>query len=615
VVEAVVILATSLAPIDWVFLIWFLAVSLGVGLYYARRAGRNLSEYFVSGRDLPWWALGTSMVATTFSADTPLAVTGYVTAGGIAKNWIWWSFLAGGTLTVFLFSRWWRRASITTEVELIAIRYDGAAARFLRGFKAVYLGLVLNSIVIGWVTVAMGQIVEAVFDVPKVVALGSLIALALVYTATSGLWGVVATDVLQFAMAMVGSILLAVLCVHQVGGLGALVERVAALEAEHQRQILPLFPTTWQDGFAASVLVLALVNWWAVYYPGAEPGGGGYVAQRMLAARDERHARAGTLWFIFAHYVMRPWPWILVGLCAMALRPEILAAPDLQKAGEQAYPAMFAYLPVGLLGLVVAAFFAAFLSTITTQLNLAASYLVNDLWLPFCARRPDDERSSVRVARLSVVLVTVVGSLVAWSMGSVGGGWTMLMDLTAGTGLVLILRWLWWRVNAWSEISAMLASAVAFALFRQSRVGDELVAALLGSTQHPLDASVRLLATVAFATAALVVVTLCTRPVRGEVLEAFYRRVRPAGWWAPVARAAGLGPAPWRRDLAMWIAATAFVLGSLFGIGSALLLRGGAALGYGALALTGGAALWYLLRTEPDCAATARGHRSGSAAG
>ena len=599
------IAAVELGTWDWIFLVWFLAVTLGVGLWYARRASRNLTEYFVSGRDLPWWMLGTSMVATTFAADTPLVVAGFILAFGVAKNWVWWCFLVGGTLTVFVFSRWWRRSGVTTEIELMALRYDGRAASFLRGFKAVYLGVVLNSIIIGWVTNAMGQIVEHVFDVPKVVSLGILFSVTLGYAALSGLWGVVAADVLQFAMAMVGAVLLAVLCVQEAGGLDALVDKIGAIEAESGREILALFPTDWQGAFGATVLIMVMVNWWAVYYPGAEPGGGGYIVQRMLAAKDERHARAGTLWYIFAHYVLRPWPWVLVGLAAMVLAPEFLAWPGMsaeeraaqpELAPERAYPAMFEYLPVGLLGLVVASFFAAFMSTITTQLNLAASYLVNDLYLPLRGEKADSDRGQVLVARLAVVLVTIIGCTVAWILDSVHEGWTVMWNMTAGIGLVLILRWLWWRVNAWSEIAAMLGSASAFVFLWCTDSGEDLVMRLADGDEG-LAGSIKLLFAVVISTVVWFITTLCTRPVASDKLEAFYTQVRPGGWWGPVARATGLPPTSMARDLAMWGVSTVFVLGALLGIGSAL-LGGEATLWFLGASVMGGGTLWWLLRGE-----------------
>ncbi len=563
--------ALELSGWDWAFIGWFLAVTLGIGLYYSKRASAGLSEYFLSGRKLPWWALGTSMVATTFAADTPIAVAGFVVAAGVAKNWVWWSFLFGGTLTVFVFSRWWRRAEVVTEIELIDRRYDGGAARALRGFKAIYLGLVLNAITFGWVTNAMVNVCEVVFDIRPALALAVLLALTFVYTMLSGLWGVVATDVLQFAMALLGAILLAVLSVVEVGGLGELVRRVGELDPA----TLEIFPTGWGT-LSMTVSILVLVNWWAVYYPGAEPGGGGYVTQRMSAALDEDHARKGTLWFIFAHYAVRPWPWIIVGLAAIALEPrffeyarlgEGVAPPaDLDEFHQdKAYPYMFQFLPVGILGLVVASFLAAFMSTITTTLNLSASYLVNDFYLPF-VRRGDDERGRVLVARVAVAVVAAVGSIVAWQMTSVAAGWGVLMQLTAGTGPVLILRWLWWRVNAWSEISAMIASAIAF-IFARVGVGEWLAQ----TTGGPKD-ELQLVFIAATSVAVWVPVTFATQPASRAKLRAFYERVRPGGWWSSVPDECQLPRTLLGRELRMWIASTAMIFGALLGLGSLLLL-------------------------------------------
>ncbi|MHC5066112.1 MAG: sodium:solute symporter family protein [Planctomycetota bacterium] len=581
---------------DWTFMIWFLLVTCGVGFFYARRASKNLSEYFLSGRKLPWWALGTSMVATTFAADTPIVIAGWVASGGVARNWLWWSFLFGGTLTVFLFARWWRRSKVYTEVELVALRYEGRPASILRGFKALYLGLILNAIIFGWVTMAMGQVVEQVFAVDRWVALGILLGVTLIYSMLSGLWGVVAADVLQFVVAMLGAIILAVLSVAEVGGLEALVQRVGELGSEQGRDILTIIPSGW-DAFTLAVMILILVNWWAVYYPGAEPGGGGYVAQRMFAAKDENHARAGTLWFILAHYVLRPWPWILVGLCAIALEPRFLSGQtEGEFAAEGAYPFMFQVLPVGMLGLVVASFIAAFMSTITTTLNLSASYLVNDFYLPFIARDDASERQKVMVSRFTVALVTAAGCAMTLILESAGGGWELLMELTAGTGLVLILRWLWWRVNAWSEISAMLASAGTF-LWTQSAAGQEFLTEWAGGSAD-LEPRLRLLLVIAVATPIWILVTFLTKPVSMDKLQTFYRLVHPGGAWAPVAQAADMKPAPMGGDLLLWIVSSVTIFGFLLGIGSALFLQMTSASLFLGLGVLGGLALYRLMKKE-----------------
>ncbi len=585
----------TLGTWDWIFLVWFLLVTTGVGLYYSKRAGKDLAEYFVSGRNLTWWALGTSMVATTFASDTPLVVSGFVIDDGIARNWLWWSLLFGGTLTVFVFSRLWRRSRVMTEIELISRRYDGKAAHLLRGFKAAYLGLFMNAIIFGWVTLAMSHVLEVVFSIRPEISIGILLLIAIAYTFLAGLWGVVAADVLQFSMAIIGSILLAVLTVAEVGGLGALVDGIKQLEAAEGREILALFPRDWTV-LTGLVLVPLLFNWWAVYYPGAEPGGGGWVAQRMLAAKDENHARAGTLWFTIAHYVLRPWPWILVALAAMILEPRFLSHEVYGDAfvSEKAYPTMFRVLPVGILGLVVASFFAAFISTITSVLNLSASYLVNDLYLPFLARGKPSNAHQVRVARGAVVLVGVIGVGVTWILESAGEGWTLVIGLTAGTGLVLLMRWLWWRVNAWSEISAMLASAV-FSLLLGTNRGARLLQDLFGPD---LGADMQVPLVVGLTTLVWIVATYMTRPVDTEKLTEFFTDIRPGGFWGPVESATGLRPSPLGHDLWLWITSSALVFGGLFGVGSALLLDVTSATVFLGLAALGGVLTWSGMKKE-----------------
>jgi len=441
----------------------------------------------------------------------------------------------------------------------------------------------------------MGVVLQTVFGVDRAVALAILIALTVVYAAVSGLWGVVATDVIQFAMAMVGAILMAALAVAQVGGLGALTERVQALGAERGRDLLAMLPTQW-DAFAASVAILAFVNWWAVYYPGAEPGGGGYVAQRMLAARDEKEARSGTLWFLFAHYALRSWPWILTALAAAILEPRFLdGAPGYE--AEHAYPWMFRLLPVGMLGLVVASFFAAYMSTITTMLNLAASFLVQDFLLPIAPRR--SRRTEIALARGTVVFVCAAGCVVAWSLESAGEGWEVIMELTAGSGLVLILRWLWWRVNAWSEIAAMVASAVGYFLANRTAVGREIVARL-GGGDAELTRNMRLLLIVGYTTVVWVAVTLATAPTSRATLVEFYRRVRPGGVWGTVPEEAGLPRVRLRRELAMWGASTLLILGALLGVGAGLLGKPVAGVAWLTTAVAGWIALRALVRGERE---------------
>ena len=444
-----------LAAVDWIFIAWYLALSIGIGLYYSKRAGKSISEYFLSGRNLPWWLLGTSMVATSFSSDTPLAVTGIVVKDGVAGNWLWWNFMLGGALTVLFFAHLWRRAEVVTEVEFIDVRYSGRPARFLRGFKALYLGIPVSAITFGWVTLAMVRIIQAVFGTNGIAALAICLGLTVLYTTLSGLWGVVATDMLLFGVAMAGSVILSVVSVEQAGGIGALVEAVKAAGATNGKDYLSVFPPLGQ-ALPLAFFVAVFVQWWAVYYPGAEPGGGGWSAQRMLAAKDPRHAVQGTLWYTIANYVLRPWPWILTALAAMVVFPGLTGATPGEM--EAAYPRMIAFVPKGVAGIIVASLIAAFMSTIESIVNLAGSYLLNDFYRPF-VRKDASEKHYVAASRVMVLLVSLLGAGFSVVLGSVKMGWQLVMELSAGIGLVLLLRWYWWRISAWSEIAALGASA------------------------------------------------------------------------------------------------------------------------------------------------------------
>src|SRR5512143_760428 len=444
-----------LATVDWLFIAWYFVLSIAIGLYYAKRAGRSVSEYFVSGRSLPWWLLGTSMVATTFSSDTPLAVTGIVIKDGVSGNWFWWNFMFGGALTVLFFAHLWRRAEVMTEVEFIDIRYSGRPARFLRGFKALYLGIPVSCITFGWVTLAMVKIIQTVFHTSGVTALAICLSLTIFYTTLSGLWGVVATDMLLFGVAMLGSIILSVVSVEKAGGIGALVEAVKNAGAGTGKDYLSVLPPLGK-ALPLTFFVALFVQWWAVYYPGAEPGGGGWSAQRMLAAKDPAHAVKGTLWFTVANYVLRPWPWILTALAALVVFPGLTAASPGEMEG--AYPRMIGFLPKGLAGIIIASLFAAFMSTIESIVNLSGSFLLNDFYRPF-VRRNASEKHYVLVSRLLVLVVALLGTGFSYVLGSVKMGWQLIMELSGGIGLVLLLRWYWWRINAWSEIAALGASA------------------------------------------------------------------------------------------------------------------------------------------------------------
>ena len=470
----------QLTALDWTVIAAYFAFNLGIALYYARRAGGSTSEFFLSGRDVPWWLAGTSMVATTFAADTPLVVTGLVADNGIAGNWLWWSMVMSGMMTVFFYARLWRRAGVMTDIEFAELRYSGKPAAFLRGFRAMYLGIPINCIILGWVNLAMIKILQGTLDfdglaegagwanylsahynidapVSLLILVGILLFTAF-YTTISGLWGVLVTDLFQFVLKMGMVILLAVFAVNAVGGIDGLKSKIGALDAAsgHSGSRLDFFPpmdSVWMP--LITLCVYLGVNWWASWYPGAEPGGGGYVAQRIFSAKNERHGVLATLWFNVAHYALRPWPWILTALASIVLYPEL-------KDKESGYimtlmdPHIF---PTWMRGFMIAAFAAAYMSTIGTQLNWGASYVINDFYRRFMVRDAG-ERHYVIASQVVTVLLMFVSLLVTFHLGSIDGAWKLLMVTGAGTGLVLLLRWYWWRINAWSEVTAMIVAAV-----------------------------------------------------------------------------------------------------------------------------------------------------------
>src|SRR4051812_14167501 len=499
---------------DWLIIALYFVLSAGIGLAYTRKAGRSLADYFVSGRSLPWWLAGTSMVATTFAADTPLVVAGLVAKYGVAGNWLWWNGAFSGVLTVFFFSRLWRRAGVLTDVEFAELRYGGRPAAVLRGFRALYLALPINLIIMGWVTRAMVTILQISLNINPWKAAIFLFGVTALYSVFAGLWGVIVTDLFQFVFAMGGSILLAVLAVQSMGGLDVL----AAKASEHFGSteaafgVIPPLDAPWLP--ITTLLVWLSVQWWAAWYPGQEPGGGGYVVQRILSAKDERHGLLATLWFTIAHYALRPWPWILVGFVGL-LRYPALANPE-----EGYVRVMVDILPSPYKGALLAAFAAAYMSTISTHLNWGASYLVNDVYLRFL--KPNaGPRAQVMASRAATTFLMVASLVVMGFLSSVEQGWKILIGLGAGTGLVFILRWYWWRVNAWSEISAMVASFVtSIALTRWGHS--------MNDTGTP-DYAFTMLATVAVTTVVWLAVTLLTAPESNETLDRFYRRVRPGG--------------------------------------------------------------------------------------
>ncbi len=546
--------------LDWVIVLLYFILSLCVGVMYAKRAGSSMQEFFLSGRNLPWWLAGTSMVATTFAADTPLAVTELVAKNGIAGNWLWWNFVFGGMLTVFFFARLWRRAGIMTDVEFAELRYSGKPAAFLRGFRALYLGVFINAVILGWVNLAMASILEGMFGIPHdqvmiYVALSMIITAG--YSAISGLWGVAVTDAFQFALAMFGCIVLAfvVLGLPQIGGMSGLIEKLPSSSLS----FTPLLGNS--TGGAATALALSIpaffafigIQWWAAWYPGAEPGGGGYVAQRIMSAKDEKHSVFATLWFTIAHYCVRPWPWIVVGLASLILYPQL--GPDEKRLGYVL--AMRDYLPAGLKGLLVASFFAAYMSTVSSQLNWGTSYIMNDFYRRFW-RKNATEKHYVAASRIATGLMMVLSLLVTLGMNTISGAWSFIIEAGAGLGLVLILRWYWWRINAWSEISAMIAPFIAYGYVK-----------FYTDIQFPES----LFFIVGVTTVAWLAVTMMTKPSTMDTLTTFFRRIHPGGWWKPVARQvpdvrqdSGYG------KLAVdWVAGVVLVYDVLFGIGKLIL--------------------------------------------
>jgi SSS family solute:Na+ symporter len=549
-----------LQPLDWLIVLLYFTVSIAIAVYFSRRAGRSTSEFFLSGRNLPWWLAGTSMVATTFAADTPLAVTELVAKNGIAGNWLWWNFAFGGMLTVFFFARLWRRAGVMTDVEFIELRYSGKAAAFLRGFRAIYLGLFMNSIIIGWVNLAMASILQGVLGIPEsqvyLYVAGCLVLVAL-YSALSGLWGVAVTDAFQFALAMIGTVVLAIIVVNlaQIGGIAGLKEKLPNWTLQFTPVIgrgagnLPSAGSTLALSFAAFLAYIG-IQWWASWYPGAEPGGGGYVAQRMMSAKNEKHSVLATLWFTIAHYCLRPWPWILVGLASLILYPDL--GPDAKRLGY--VYAMRDFLPTGIMGLLIAAFFAAYMSTVASQLNWGTSYLINDFYRRF-VRRDAGEKHYVFLSRLVTLLVMVVSLFVTLVIDTISGAWAFIIEAGAGLGLVLILRWFWWRVNAWSEISAMVAPFFAYAYIKY-----------FTAIQFPES----LFYIVAFTTAVWLVATFVTKPTEEQTLLTFYRRIHPGGiLWNRVAAKLpeAKGDLHYLSLFLDWIAGIIVVYSVLFGIG------------------------------------------------
>ncbi len=592
--------------LDFVVIIAMLAAVFAIAAYYSRAAGKSTQEFFLSGRNLPWYIAGTAMVATTFAADTPLAVTELVARNGIAGNWLWWNMAIGGMLTVFFFAKLWRRAGIMTDVEFVELRYAGKTAAVLRGFRALYLGLFANAIVMGWVHKAMEKIfkvtIPGIDPFLLVVIAGGLIA---IYAAASGLLGTARTDSFQFVFAMLGCIVLAIIVVRlpEVGGLSGMTQKLSP-------QVVNFFPRIGEvtavgiTGGALSLTVGAFMayiglQWWSSWYPGADPGGGGYIAQRMMACKDEKNSLFATLWFNIAHYTLRPWPWILVALSALIILPRAENPAALQAENpafyEQAaqvfknpallnsdgdifqskefldfyekyentvdpgvlYPKlMLRYLPPGLLGLLIAVFLAAYMSTIASQISWGTSYLINDFYRRFI-KRDADEKHYVLISRLGIALMVIVSLVVANFLTTISGAWEFIINASAGMGAVLILRWFWWRINAWSEIAAMIAPLIIYPLAKS----------------YGLQAPITLYPVVLGTTVVWLAATFITKPVPREVLLKFYQKVHPGGvgWKAIAQQLPGVpGDSGFGRLFVSWLCGVALIYSALFGIGKVL---------------------------------------------
>ncbi|MGM0550813.1 MAG: sodium:solute symporter family protein [Bacteroidota bacterium] len=578
--------------LDWASIALYVLISLGIGLYYRKQAGKDLASFFLGGRKLPWFLAGISMVATTFAADTPLAVTELINKNGISGNWLWWNMLIGGMLTTFFFARLWRRANVLTELEFIELRYGGKRAAFLRGFKAIYLGIFINTLIISWVNIALMAIIKVMFGIPDdqlIWYVGLAMLIAATYSSLSGLLGVAVTDALQFVIAIAGSIVLAVLVVNsaEIGGLTGLKEQLPAWS-------LDFFPSIGTNGASAgkalsitlgSFLAYIGIQWWASWYPGAEPGGGGYVAQRMMSTKDEKHAIKATLFFQIAHYAIRPWPWILVALSTVILYPQL-------GAGEEKLGYVMAirdFMPPGLTGLLLVALLAAYMSTISTQLNWGASFIVNDLYKRFFRKDQADSRQEDRrlvfAGRITTLIIMVVALYITTLVENITDVWIFLLECGAGLGLVLILRWYWWRINAWSEISATLVPFGAYAVAKYSL-----------AWQFPNS----FFFTVGITTISWLVITYLTSPTPQNQLIQFCRQVRPLGAWKPIYQYASIErPTEKMRYLfANWISSVVFTYAVLFFTGKLLFLEFQAAAIWFAIALIAGTILNWGLKKQ-----------------
>jgi SSS family solute:Na+ symporter len=552
------------ATADWVIISFSIVISFLPAIFFWRRAGQSTAEFFTSGRAAPWWLIGISMVATTFSTDTPNLITNMVREQGVAENWLWWSFLLTGMLTVFVYARLWRRSGVLTDLEFYEIRYSGQAARFLRGFRAIYLGFFFNCAIIATVNLAAAKIASVVLGWPMDRTLIVCGIMTIFFASVSGLWGVLVTDSLQFTFTMSGTFAVTWFALKQpaVGGLSGLLAKVPV-------KTLALLPDFGNWSVALAVFVIPLtVQWWSVWYPGAEPGGGSYIAQRMLASKSEKDAVTGTLLFNVLHYAMRPWPWILTALASTLVFPSLhdisAAFPYVDQSligNDLAYPAMMRFLPAGFLGLVVAGTLAAYRSTVETHLNWGTSYLVHDFYRRFM-KPGKSEKHYVLVGRLTTAALMVCAGLLTYALGTAKDAFDLILSVGAGTGLIYLLRWFWWRVSAWSEIAAMASSfIVALGFFIAHKSGVDV------------PSHIALLATVGITTVVWVAATFLAPATDRATLLRFYEIVRPSGaGWAEIRAVSGATPAPdsLAQGMLGWLCGCCFVYSGLFGTGSFL---------------------------------------------
>lgn len=601
--------------IDWIIVALALVVCFFPALFFGKRAGKNTSEFFVSGRSVPWWLAGLSMVATTFSSDTPNLVTDIVRRNGVAGNWVWWAFVLTGVATVFFYARLWRRSGVMTDLEFYEIRYSGKAAGFVRGFRSVYLGLFFNCMIMATVNLAACKIAGILFGLDRWQTLAAVGILNVVFATHSGLWGVLVIDMVQFFIKMTAVIAAAYFAVQlpQVGGLSGMVEKLSVLKGPNginYLNVLPDFTSNWDIAVAVFIMPIA-VQWWAVWYPGAEPGGGSYIAQRMLASKSEKDALGAVLFFNVAHYVLRPWPWILVGLCSIIVYPQL---SDIQQAfptldptllgHDIAYPAMLKFLPVGFIGLMVGGLIAANSSTILTHLNWGASYLVHDFYRRFI-RRDADEHHYVMAGRVATIILFLVSSSMVFFLESAKDAFDIILQVGAGTGLLYLVRWFWWRVNAWSEVVAMISSFVV-----------SIILLILNRNGVHISTHVGLIITVLFTSLCWILTALFGPETDRQTLIAFYKRVRPFGpGWEMIRKEAGITQTAKEitgenipMALLGWVAGCAVIWSSLFTVGNFLYGRSG--YGYallGVFLVSGGVLLYVINRLWGASRAAAAG--------